>query len=124
MKVVILISFFTINLIFYYEKLLSQTESGTRGGVIIIITDGDENQTPYVREVAQQVLDSGARVFPLLLLRQFNTDLIRLSLCSGGRAFGYSDEGQASDMYDSIQQIMQLVAGENTTVPVMVQFFF
>ncbi|CAD5126860.1 DgyrCDS14888 [Dimorphilus gyrociliatus] len=102
-------------------QLLSQTEDGTNGGAIIIITDGEENKEPWIREVAEEVLQSGARVFPLVMIQDFSPDLTRLALCSGGRPFGYSDQGDASDMYDAIQQIMQLSATENSTIPIMIR---
>ena len=55
----------------------------TSGGIILLITDGGENQFPYIKDVMDDVMSSGVIVDTLAFTQNAEKTLFKLSEATG-----------------------------------------
>ena len=67
-------------------QLLETSPSLVKGSRIILVTDGDETDAPYVKDVAPQLLTAGIIVDAILLTSSAADSLIALADQTGASA--------------------------------------
>ena len=77
------------------------------GGEIIILTDGEENVPPYIRDVREEVLASKVIVHSVLYTADANpeqNDLSKLAIATGGMAL-YNDGLNGTSLTEDFEKI-------------------
>lgn len=64
----------------------------TEGSVIILMTDGEENQTPYIADVKDKLVAAGIVVNTIAFGTEAEDKLERLALSTGGKPFALRDD--------------------------------
>nr|XP_053653847.1 calcium-activated chloride channel regulator 3A-1-like [Cherax quadricarinatus] len=61
--------------------------AGVKNPVILLITDGEENENPRIKDILQNVLDSGVRVITVAFGAEADPKLEKIAELTGGKTF-------------------------------------
>ena len=76
------------------------------GTVLVIFTDGLENERPYIEEVTADVISKGMVVYSVMLMSQAREHpLIKLSSRTGGKSCTFTDNRHTT-YYDCLNGIL------------------
>ena len=102
-------------------QVLEYGGNSAAGGLVIVFTDGGENNKPYIKDVASSVYQKEAIVHGVLITGVADDhDLIKLAVQSGGDFCIYQDSGSGGiDYYQCLMDIV-LNSGSFTTLEVRV----
>ncbi|XP_006812945.1 calcium-activated chloride channel regulator 1-like [Saccoglossus kowalevskii] len=73
----------------------------TKGGVLFVITDGQENEKPYIRDVMDIVVEAGIVVDTLAFSKQADAQLTIISEITGGRAYYSPESSNSTALHDA-----------------------
>ncbi|XP_059152208.1 calcium-activated chloride channel regulator 3A-1-like [Physella acuta] len=84
------------------------------GGTIILITDGKENEGPYLRDLRPALMKEGIVVHALAYGQRAEQSIAQLSQETGGKTFFYSGRNYSTALIDGLAAT---VAMENNIIP-------
>ncbi|XP_069959397.1 calcium-activated chloride channel regulator 1 isoform X4 [Cherax quadricarinatus] len=99
------------------DKILA----GVKNPVILLITDGEENENPRIKDILQNVLDSGVRVITVAFGAEADPKLEKIAELTGGKTFTVNDidEGHMlEDAFDGALTYQPPPPRSNTTVTI------
>ncbi|XP_038061372.1 calcium-activated chloride channel regulator 1-like [Patiria miniata] len=88
-------------------EVLSDHEDGTQGGIILLVSDGEETHRPFVADVMGDVIASGVIVDTLAFGQQASVLLPDISKATGGKTFFYSNEPGSNTLYEAFAATME-----------------
>ncbi|XP_042884897.1 calcium-activated chloride channel regulator 4A-like [Penaeus japonicus] len=74
---------------------------GEKNAVILLITDGEENTSPYIRDIEDQLVASGIRVVTIAFGADADTQLESIALKTDGKTFTVLDTDTGSQLLDA-----------------------
>ncbi|XP_022080609.1 epithelial chloride channel protein-like [Acanthaster planci] len=74
-------------------QVLSEKDVDSAVGIILLITDGQENEKPFVADVMDDIVESKVIVYTLAFTQAADHILPKLSEATGGKAYFYSNDG-------------------------------
>lgn len=77
--------------------------------LIFLVTDGEENEKPYIADMKPDLLRSGARVITLGIGKEADSQLRNLSIETSGTSFHFLDENYSFDMESSLDGILDFI---------------
>ncbi|XP_069191233.1 calcium-activated chloride channel regulator 1 isoform X2 [Procambarus clarkii] len=95
--------------------------ANVKNPVILLITDGEENENPRIKDVLQNVLDSGVRVITVAFGAEADPKLEKIAEMTGGKTFTVNDidEGHMlEDAFDGALTYQPPPPRSNTTVTI------
>ncbi|XP_006812943.1 calcium-activated chloride channel regulator 4A-like [Saccoglossus kowalevskii] len=81
-------------------QVLENSTEGTEGGILFIISDGEENIEPYLNDVMYNVTESQTIVDTLAFSEQADFQLTSLSTATGGKSNYYSESPTSTALHD------------------------
>ncbi|XP_067949142.1 calcium-activated chloride channel regulator 3A-1-like isoform X2 [Watersipora subatra] len=99
-------------------QVLGQNSTGSR---IILLTDGGENVTPFVKKVKPEVQAAGVVVDTILLTVNASQALISLAAQTGGLSFYSSGDSQSTGLNDAFTTSERARISNPRDVPVTVR---
>ncbi len=87
--------------------MLSQGNRDPAGGIILLLTDGQENENPYIEDVMGRVIESGVIVDTLAFTQAADPKLFQLSENTGGNAFFFSNANGSNTLYEAFAATME-----------------
>ncbi|KAK3083437.1 hypothetical protein FSP39_022698 [Pinctada imbricata] len=90
-------------------KCLTDASASTRGSILLLISDGDEQDYPRISTVRQEVVDSGVVVMSLAFTDQSDIQMVDLATSTGGRSFLYSGLSTSTALLDAFWQSTTVV---------------
>ncbi|KAK6176714.1 hypothetical protein SNE40_014959 [Patella caerulea] len=100
-------------------EALRFSKSGV-GGTLILITDGQENQAPWIKDIKPSLLEQGVMVHALAYGQKAETDISQLAGETGGRTFFFSGERQASLVESLAAMVRQKTTSEGFETPITI----
>ncbi|XP_077496563.1 calcium-activated chloride channel regulator 3A-1-like [Amblyomma americanum] len=96
----------TANIAYNLTTVLNTTKEGPEGAIVVLMSDGNENQLPYVKHVLESVVNASVEVTTLALGPTADNSLEDLALATGGRSYAFADlrGGVALDMCQAFVQ--------------------
>ncbi|XP_038061542.1 calcium-activated chloride channel regulator 1-like [Patiria miniata] len=88
-------------------EVLSYGGRNPAGGIILLISDGDEREAPYIDDVIDDVTRSGVIVDSLAFTQNADSKLFKLSDATGGKSFFYSNEPGSNTLYEAFASTME-----------------
>ncbi|XP_033644207.1 calcium-activated chloride channel regulator 1-like [Asterias rubens] len=88
-------------------EVLSQNGRDPSGGIILLLTDGQENGYPFIDDVMGTVTESGVIVDTLAFTQAADSKLFTLSENTGGNAFYYSNINGSNTLYEAFAATME-----------------
>ena len=85
-----------------------------KGGILIVVTDGDENFEPYVDDVRQTLVDKGVTLHVILITDDAEKNLINVAASTGGISFFDSGTFESTDLQSALRSI---VSEEESSLP-------
>ncbi|XP_070557323.1 calcium-activated chloride channel regulator 4A-like [Ptychodera flava] len=70
------------------------------GGIIFLTTDGEENQSPLIRDVEDELIEKGVIVDTLAFSDEADPQLESLSEKTGGKSCWYSESDESTALHD------------------------
>ncbi|XP_045111844.1 calcium-activated chloride channel regulator 1-like isoform X2 [Portunus trituberculatus] len=92
-----------------------QEMKGQSNKVILLITDGGENENPYIDDVMETVVQSESRVVTISYGRYAEGSLEKLAQNTGGKAYIVPDDDDGSFMDDAFQGCLTYQPGQSIT---------
>ncbi|KAI9550565.1 hypothetical protein GHT06_005067 [Daphnia sinensis] len=80
---------------------LDMLRPGGKGGVIVLVTDGMENQNPYIADMYPQLLDAQVQVVSLAFGRAAEKEIEVLATKTDGMSYFINDDGQNDELHDA-----------------------
>ncbi|ESO99114.1 hypothetical protein LOTGIDRAFT_238844 [Lottia gigantea] len=99
-------------------QALLHSKSGV-GGTLILITDGQENESPWITDIKPSLLKQGVMVHALAYGQKAETGISALADETGGRTFFFSGQRQ-STLVDSLAAMVMPQTSEGFESPVTV----
>ena len=104
-----------------FQKLVENSGRNVNGTVLVIFTDGLENEAPFIDEVTTDVISNGLVVYSVMLMSQSRDHpLIKLSSLTGGKSCTFT-ENQDTSYYDCLNGILH--HRSPLTAPSQVSYF-
>ncbi|XP_022098385.1 epithelial chloride channel protein-like isoform X2 [Acanthaster planci] len=95
----------------------SMNAEAAAGGKMIIITDGEENEEPYIRDVLHLVNGSSVTICTIAIGPDASSDLELLPALTGGTAYSLKEESNSlSDAFSTIPNTEKDITSTPTTV--------
>ncbi|XP_022080657.1 calcium-activated chloride channel regulator 4-like [Acanthaster planci] len=88
-------------------EVLSSGGQNPAGGIILLISDGEEREAPYIADVIDTVTSSGVIVDTLAFTQNADSKLFELSDATGGKSFFYSNEPGSNTLYEAFASTME-----------------
>ncbi|XP_063590518.1 calcium-activated chloride channel regulator 4A-like [Penaeus indicus] len=88
---------------------------GQKNPVIVLVTDGKENKSPYISDVKDKVIDSGARVVTIAFGDQADPNLESLAEATGGKTFTVVDADDGGMLDDAFLGALTYQPGDKLT---------
>ena len=85
---------------------LLENAGDPRGGVLILVSDGEENEAPWMDEVKVDLLAKGVVLDVILISEAADRQLIELSAATGGKAFFDSGFSGSADLQSAFRTIV------------------
>ncbi|XP_042861518.1 calcium-activated chloride channel regulator 1-like [Penaeus japonicus] len=83
--------------------------------VIVLVTDGKENKRPYISEIKDKVVSSGARVVTIAFGKDADPNLESLAEATGGKTFTVVDTDDGGMLDDAFQGALTYQPGDKLT---------
>lgn len=100
-------------------ELLNTLEPDKPGGTLILITDGKENERPFLGDFQQKLERKGVVVHSLAYGQRAEKSIAQLSRKTGGKTFFYSGRKDSTALIDGLAATMRSSGPEVTTfVPI------
>ncbi|XP_025107234.1 calcium-activated chloride channel regulator 1-like isoform X2 [Pomacea canaliculata] len=103
-------------------EVLHRGMDESSGGTLIVITDGDENTDPRVRDVQHNIYNKSVTPYTISVTESADPVMTNLSLGTGGKSFFDSGDYNSTGLIDSLVTIV--TSGDLThdpRVPVLLQ---
>ncbi|KAK3102098.1 hypothetical protein FSP39_008730 [Pinctada imbricata] len=101
-------------------QCLTDAGETTEGSVILLISDGDERNSPKIRDVRQEVEDAGVVVTSLAFTDQSDIQMIELAASTGGRSFLYSGLENSTVLLDAFA-LSTAQTGDTTNALILIE---
>ncbi|XP_047476221.1 calcium-activated chloride channel regulator 4A-like [Penaeus chinensis] len=88
---------------------------GQKNPVIVLVTDGEENKSPYISDVKDKVIDSGARVVTIAFGDKADPNLESLAEATGGKTFTVVDTDDGGMLDDAFLGALTYQPGDKLT---------
>ncbi|XP_037785351.1 calcium-activated chloride channel regulator 4A-like [Penaeus monodon] len=89
--------------------------TGQKNPVIVLVTDGKENKAPYISDVKDKVINSGARVVTIAFGEEADPNLESLAEATGGKTFTVIDADDGGMLDDAFLGALTYQPGEKLT---------
>ncbi|XP_070534069.1 calcium-activated chloride channel regulator 4-like [Ptychodera flava] len=99
-------------------KVLEHGGNTAAGGILFLITDGEENQSPYIRDVIDELVEKEVVVDTLALSDEADDGLADLSDQTGGNSYWYSESPDSTALHDACTDTILSRTGANINTPV------
>lgn len=94
---------------------VNQVLVGQKNPVIVLVTDGAENKKPYISDVRDRVISSGARVVTIAFGEAADPNLESLAEATGGKSFTVVDADDGGMLDDAFLGSLTYQPGEKLT---------
>ena len=94
-----------LNLRQYLFQLLEDA-GDPNGGVILLVSDGGENEIPKMNEVKPDIIAKGVIINAILISEAADKGLIELAAATGGKAFFDSGSFDSTDLQSALRSIV------------------
>lgn len=94
---------------------VNQVLVGQKNPVIVLVTDGAENKKPYISDVKDRVISSGARVVTIAFGEAADPNLESLAEATGGKSFTVVDADDGGMLDDAFLGSLTYQPGEKLT---------
>lgn len=94
---------------------VNQVLVGQKNPVIVLVTDGAENKKPYISDVRDRVISSGARVVTIAFGDAADPNLESLAEATGGKSFTVVDADDGGMLDDAFLGSLTYQPGEKLT---------
>ncbi|XP_070534070.1 calcium-activated chloride channel regulator 4A-like [Ptychodera flava] len=99
-------------------KVLEKGENSASGGIIFLITDGEENRDPRIADVIDDLVAKEVIVDTLALSDEADDGLAELSARTGGTAYWYSESPVSTALHDAFTDTILSRTGRTINTPV------
>ncbi|XP_070557598.1 calcium-activated chloride channel regulator 1-like isoform X2 [Ptychodera flava] len=99
-------------------EVLENGGQDANGGILLLITDGQENQPPYIENVKPTLVSKGVRVDTVALSDEADSKLFNLSTETGGIPFYYTEGNSSSGLNDALTATITTRLGGSPNVPI------
>ncbi|XP_046645406.1 calcium-activated chloride channel regulator 1-like [Daphnia pulicaria] len=92
---------------------------GGNGGVIVLVTDGLENEYPFIRDVTPELIDAKIQVVSIAFGRDAENEIENLATKTNGKSYFINDNGNNDELNDAFTgslTYLPAVPSENLTV--------
>ncbi|XP_002731080.1 calcium-activated chloride channel regulator 4A-like [Saccoglossus kowalevskii] len=93
------------------------------GGILFLITDGDENVRPYIEDVIDELVEKEIVVDTLALSDEADPGLAELSEETGGTAYWYSESDSSTGLHDAFTDTITSRTSSSTSTPVQLSSY-
>ncbi|XP_057373377.1 calcium-activated chloride channel regulator 4-like [Daphnia carinata] len=83
------------------EVALNMLTPGGKGGVIVLVTDGMENENPYIAEMYPQLIDAQVQVVSIAFGRAAEEEIEVLATKTNGKSYFINDNGNDDELNDA-----------------------
>ncbi|XP_057373421.1 calcium-activated chloride channel regulator 4-like [Daphnia carinata] len=80
---------------------LNMLRPGGKGGVIVLVTDGMENEHPYIAEMYPQLIDAQVHVVSIAFGKAAETEIEVLATKTNGKSYFINDNGNYDELNDA-----------------------
>ena len=96
-------------------KLQCLTDSGenTQGSILLLVSDGQERNSPFIRDVTNDVMAAGVVVWSVAFTEESDIQMVKLAADTGGRSFFYSGRDDSTALVDAFAE-SSLKSGDTT----------
>ncbi|XP_002730442.1 calcium-activated chloride channel regulator 1-like [Saccoglossus kowalevskii] len=88
------------------------------GGILFLITDGEENTPPFIDDVIDELVEKEIVVDTLALSDEADPGLAELSAETGGTAYWYSESDDSTALHDAFTDTITSRTSSSTDTPV------
>ncbi|EFX75018.1 hypothetical protein DAPPUDRAFT_323732 [Daphnia pulex] len=74
---------------------------GGNGGVIVLVTDGLENEYPFIRDVTPELIDAKIQVVSIAFGRDAENEIENLATKTNGKSYFINDNGNNDELNDA-----------------------
>nr|XP_006822464.1 PREDICTED: calcium-activated chloride channel regulator 1-like [Saccoglossus kowalevskii] len=99
-------------------SVLERGPGGAAGGIIFLISDGEENTPPYMKDVVDLLVQEEVVVDTLALSDEADEGLAKLSDATGGTAYWYSESDESTALHDAFTDTITSRTSTSTDTPV------
>jgi calcium-activated chloride channel regulator 4 len=85
-----------------------ERSGGTAGATLIVVSDGEENTSPFIRDVTDRVLASNVTLHSIAITQDADSALDAVALATGGLSFLYSETDTSNAINEAFQAIGEL----------------
>ncbi|XP_070559830.1 calcium-activated chloride channel regulator 4A-like [Ptychodera flava] len=89
-----------------------------RGGILLLITDGQENVDPRIDDVTPGLISKGVFVDTIAFSKNADIKLLDLSTNTNGLSFVYLEDGNSTGLGDALSTTITSRLGSSTDVPI------
>ncbi|XP_072023459.1 calcium-activated chloride channel regulator 1-like [Amphiura filiformis] len=82
-------------------------ELNTEGGLILLLSDGEENEAPYIDDVKDEIVDAGVIVDTIAFTQAAEAKMYELAILTGGTPYYYSNEPGDNTLIDAFSATME-----------------
>ena len=100
--------------------LESYGDNVARGGVLQVMTDGEENRYPYIKDVRDDVIKKKVIVDSILYTSQADHALKELSKETGGISHFVSGNSNANSLYNALSDTIRSRVNDVRVLPIRV----
>ncbi|XP_002731079.1 calcium-activated chloride channel regulator 1-like [Saccoglossus kowalevskii] len=104
-------------------KVLEHEWGSPAGGILFLITDGDENGRPYIKDVIDELVEKEIVVDTLALSDEADPGLAELSEETGGTAYWYSESDSSTGLHDAFTDTITSRTSTSTDTPVQLSSY-
>ncbi|XP_006812944.1 calcium-activated chloride channel regulator 4-like [Saccoglossus kowalevskii] len=99
-------------------QVLEDGGKSARGGILLLITDGQENESPYIDTVKPDLISKGVAVDTIALSSNADDKLATLSNDTRGLSYWESEDQQSTALNDAITATISTRLGKSQSVPI------
>ena len=99
--------------------MIHSSKTSTDGSSIFLITDGEENTAPFIKDVKQDIIAAGIKVHTLAYGNAADPKIERIARATQGRSYFYSGAENSTGLSEAFANLL------TTHEPLMqVHYFF
>ncbi|XP_070557791.1 calcium-activated chloride channel regulator 1-like isoform X2 [Ptychodera flava] len=102
-------------------QVLEYGEKSARGGIILLISSGEENRTPDIASVRNEMISKGVVIDTVAFSNGADEKLLGLSQDTGGLSFFFSDTADSTGLNDALTATISNRGGGSSSTPIQLQ---
>ncbi|XP_070558064.1 calcium-activated chloride channel regulator 1-like [Ptychodera flava] len=102
-------------------EVLEYGGKSARGGIILLISDGEENRTPDIASVKDEMISKEVIIDTVAFSNAADEKLLGLSQDTGGLSFFYSEAADSTGLNDALTATITERGGGSSSTPIQLQ---